>query len=77
MGDRVMTVIDPTLFQITVLAKALRLYAQHHIRVNSAYTPNRMLATAGRLLDRKFARGQYIEAAQALDELKERMLRCN
>lgn len=61
--------VDSQVFQARVLASALRLYDKTGIKPNSAYTPGAMLATAGRLTGQTFKRGQYIQAAEALDQL--------
>jgi len=56
-------------FQALVIAKALRMYAKHKIQVNRSYTPTAMLRTANILTGSAFKRGQYEQAAQALEEL--------
>lgn len=56
------------IYRATVVASALRLYAKARIRVNRAYTPTAMLAVASEVTGRTFKRGQYLEAANALDE---------
>lgn len=59
--------IDPRLFQAKVLASALRLYARTGIQPNRAYTPGAMLRTAEHITGEQFRRGQYVQAAAALD----------
>jgi hypothetical protein len=44
------------------------------MKVNRAYTPSNMLATASHLTGQKFKRGEYIKAAEALDALAARTL---
>jgi hypothetical protein len=58
--------IEPKTFQCVVLAKALELYATHHIRVNRAYTPKAMIATAERLTGQHFKPRDYLGAAKEL-----------
>lgn len=55
-------------FQATVLKSALRFYAKTGMKVNSSYTPTRMLALAGEITGQKFKRGQFELAAVALEE---------
>jgi hypothetical protein len=45
------------------------------MKANRAYTPTNMLRTAEALTGKKFKRGQYEEAAQALTDLAEKTLR--
>lgn len=54
-------------FQAAAIAHALRFYAKTGMRVNRAYTPKAMMATAERILGKKFKPRAYVEAA---DELK-------
>lgn len=61
------TSYDPAAYQALVLKHALRLYARTGIKVNTAYTPKNMLLTAGRITGQTFKRGQYLQAADALD----------
>lgn len=62
-------------YAMAVLASALRLYGQHRIRVNRAYTPARMVAAACAYLwpgdavtARRWSRpaGRYLELADLL-----------
>ena len=55
-------------FRAKTLATALKLYAKTGMKVNRAYTPTNMLATATAITGTKFKRGQYTEAATALTE---------
>lgn len=64
-----MTAIDPRAYQILALRVAIKLYANTGIKANSAYTPSAMLATASKLADVKFKRGQFQEAYDALSAL--------
>ena len=61
-----MTSIDPTYFQLRVIASALKLYAQHKLRVNRAYTPKNMIRAAELLTGRKFKPRDYMGAHKAL-----------
>jgi hypothetical protein len=54
-------------YRALVVANALRLYARTGLKVNRAYTPTAMLRTASIMTGRKFKRGQYLEAADALE----------
>lgn len=54
-------------FRARAVASALRLYARTGLKANRAYTPSAMLAVATEVTGRKFKRGQYAEAAAALD----------
>ena len=54
-------------FRCEVIASALRLYAKSKMQVNRAYTPTAMLRAAEQLTGCKFKRGQYHEAADALE----------
>jgi hypothetical protein len=58
-----------SVFQCKVIARALRFYHDTGMKVNRAYTPSNMLATASHLTGQKFKRGEYIKAAEALDAL--------
>lgn len=53
-------------FAMAVIASGLRLYAKTRMQPNRAYTPTAMLRAAERHTGRKFKRGQYLEAAEAL-----------
>jgi len=59
---------DPLTFQMTVLAHALDFYLRTGMKVNRAYAPQRMMATAARLTQRTFKPREYGEAAAALLE---------
>jgi len=54
-------------FRAKTVASALKLYARTRMKVNRAYTPTNMLAVATEITGKKFKRGQYMEAAEALD----------
>ena len=62
-----------TVYRATVIASGLRLYARTGMKPNRAYTPSAMLRAAEDMTGRKFKRGQYEEAAQALTELAQRL----
>lgn len=51
-----------------VLKSAIKLYAKTGIKANRAYTPTNMLAKAGEITGKKFKRGQFDAAVEALDE---------
>lgn len=55
-------------FRAKTLASALRLYAKTGMKVNRAYTPTNMLATASSITGKKFKRGQFEQAAEALTQ---------
>lgn len=55
-----------TVFAMIALAAGLELYARSGVIPNRNYTPMRMLAAAGSYTGRKFKRGEYVVAAQAL-----------
>lgn len=55
-----------SVYQVLVIASALRLYAKTGMKANRAYTPTAMLAAAKRITGRAFKRGQYVQAADAL-----------
>lgn len=60
--------IEPKLFQALALRAGLKLYGLRRIRVNSAWTPGKMLATAEQITGRKYLRGEYFKAADDLLE---------
>lgn len=45
-----------------VLRSALKLYTTKRVKVNTAYTPKRMLKTASFITGQRYKRGQYAEA---------------
>ena len=53
-------------FTAIVLRQAISFYAKTGMKVNRAYTPSAMLAKAGQITGKKFKRGQYQEAVEAL-----------
>lgn len=55
-------------FACAAVASALRFYARTGMRINSAYTPKRMIAFAEEHLGRKFKARDYEGAAAALSE---------
>ena len=59
-------------FRAAAIASVLRLYARTGLKANRAYTPSAMLRVAGEITGRKFKRGQYHEAADALGEFVQR-----
>ena len=56
-------------FRCKVVAAALRLYAKTGMKANRAYTPTAMLRVATEETGKHFKRGQYLEAAEALEAL--------
>lgn len=50
------------------IAAALKLYAKTGMKPNRAYTPTNMLRAAEQITGKKFKRGQYLQAADALRE---------
>lgn len=60
--------IDPLVYQRLVIAKALEFYARTGRKVNTAYTPRAMMATAAHLTGKTFRPRDYLGAAQALRE---------
>lgn len=58
--------MNPKIFQARALEIALRLYSRTRVRVNRAYTPSGMMATASRITGKKFKAKAYIQAADAL-----------
>lgn len=67
-----MTAYDPIAYQMTVTAHALDFYLRTGMKVNSAYTPARMMATAARLTNTSFKSRAYAEAAAKLLECAKR-----
>lgn len=55
-----------TTFTAIVLRQAIAFYAKTGMKVNAAYTPTAMLAKAGEITGKKFKRGQFQEAIDAL-----------
>lgn len=55
-----------SVYAMTALASALKLYARTGLKVNRAYTPKAMLEAASRYTGQTFKRGQYMEASDAL-----------
>lgn len=60
-------------YRALVIAKALEVYAKHHIQVNRAYTPKAMMDTARSILPKsvsaKLGRRDYLATAAALRAL--------
>lgn len=54
-------------FRAIVIAGGLKFYAKTGHQVNRAYTPTRMLDAARAITGTRFKRGQYLEAASALE----------
>lgn len=56
-------------FVLVTLKSAIKMYVNHGIKANRAYTPTAMLAKAGELLGKEYKRGQL---PQALTDLQAR-----
>ena len=54
-------------FRAMVIKHGLAMYRDHHIQVNSAYTPSAMLRVAGEITGKVFKRSQFTAAIEALD----------
>jgi hypothetical protein len=61
-----MTTINPMVYRTIVIAKGLEFYAKTGMKVNTAYTPRRMMRVAEEITGRKFKARAYMEAANAL-----------
>lgn len=70
-GGCIFTGADVNIFRGVVIASALRFYAMTGMRINRAYTPTAMLRAAAKIKGRKFKRGQYLEAADAITAVVE------
>jgi hypothetical protein len=57
----------PTIYQALAIKGALKFYAKTGQKVNSAYTPKAMMATASRITGLKFKPRDYETAIKALD----------
>ena len=67
-------IIETTTFQILAIAHALEFYHKTGMKVNSAYTPTRMIAMARKLTgDRTIKARDYLGAATALRALLEKV----
>ena len=69
-----MTIIASTpaeinMFQVITIRAAIRMYANHGLKANRAYTPTNMLAMAGKLTGKSLKRGQFEQAFDALTVL--------
>lgn len=56
------------IYRAVIIKHSLLFYAKTKMKVNSAYTPTNMLNAAHQITGKKFKRGQYVEAATAIDE---------
>ena len=54
-------------YQMMVVASALRLFAKSGLKVNRNYTPNAMMRAATHLTGKRFKAGDYVGAAEALE----------
>jgi hypothetical protein len=59
--------VTPSVYQALAVKHALKLYAKHKLIVNRAYTPTRMLDVATAITGQSFKRGQYEQAANAIN----------
>lgn len=64
--------MDPTLYKMLVIRTGLRAYAKHKVRLNSHWTPVRMMAVAARLCECSFKPRDYEGAAKALERAAEK-----
>jgi hypothetical protein len=62
-----------TVYQAVVLKTAISMYAKTGMRVNRAYTPKAMLATASSITGNKYKRGEYSKAVSDLEKSIEKM----
>ena len=53
-------------FRAAVIASGLKLYAKTGMKPNRAWTPTKMLAAANEITGKRFKRGEYLEAAEAV-----------
>lgn len=58
--------LTPAIYQAMVLRSALKLYRDHKIRANTAYTPKAMLSAAFTITGTQRKLGQYDLAIQDL-----------
>ncbi len=59
--------------QALVLRRALRLYADTGIKPNRAYNPMAMLSAASQITGKTYQRGEYLRAAQDLQQWSDAM----
>ena len=64
--------MDPVLYQMLAIRTGLRAYAKHKMRLNRAWTPKAMMATAARLCECSFKPRDYEGAAKALERAAEK-----
>lgn len=62
-------------YRAIAIKGALRMYAKTGLKANRAYTPTAMLAAATEITGKTFKRGQYEEAAAAIQEWLDARLR--
>ena len=55
------------IYQMMVIAAALRLFAKSGLKVNRNYTPNAMMRAATHLTGQRFKARDYVGAADALE----------
>lgn len=60
-------------YQAIAIKVALRAWAKHKMKVNRAYTPKNMLATAGAITGANYKVGDYLKAADDIEKLLEKM----
>lgn len=61
------------LYRATAIQVALRTYARSKMKMNRHWTPSRMLNAANEITGKTFKRGQYLEAADAVQSWCEAM----
>ena len=57
-----MTSYDPERYRAVAIAKACKMWAQHKIKANRAYTPTAMLRNAAEITGKSYKRGQHQQA---------------
>lgn len=60
--------MEPKLYAAIALKHALRFYDKTGMKPNRAWTPTAMLRKAGEIMDKKYTRGEYLVAADDLEE---------
>ena len=68
---------EVSVYQAIVIKNALLFYAKTGMKVNRAYTPSAMLAAASAITGQRFKRGQYKEAAAAIEVVLEETRRAS
>ena len=58
---------EPELYRVCALKVGLKLYARTKILPGRAWTPSAMLRSAGTITGKVYKRGEYLRAAQDLE----------